>query len=215
MIESIEKELKYIVKRNEFYILKKYLVSCGFPNNTIIQSNYYLDTSDYTLKSKGITLRLREINHQEYYLTVKIKNDEVINNLHIKKEFNLKINKKRFNLIKSTKDIRMHLDILDPIKNVIGYNQYGSAISMRGCLTTKRISYKIPGFHEPILLDKNIYLNEVDYEIEWETEKIDSALQKIKTIFDDLGITIQLNSISKSKRFIKLQRQLCKEHILK
>lgn len=211
LIESIERELKYLVQKNEFCILKNYLDSCSFPNNTVIQTNYYLDTSDYTLKSKGITLKLREINHQEYYFTMKIKNAEIINNLHIKKEFNFQINQKYFELIKNAKDIRMQLDIFEPIKNVIGYNQEGSAISMIGCLITKRISYKTPDFNDPILLDKNIYLNEVDYEIEWETEKIDSALQKIENIFDSLGITTQVNSISKSKRFMKLQRQLCEQ----
>lgn len=206
MIESIERELKYLVKKSEFYNLKKYLDSSCLLCNTVIQTNYYFDTSNYTLKSKGISLRLREIDHKEYYLTVKVKNAEVINNLHIKKEYCMQINQKDFDLIKGLKDIRILSETLELLKNILEYCQDESALNMIGCLTTKRISYKIPGFDEPILLDKNMYLSRTDYEIEWETEEIDRASQKIKNIFDGLGITAQVNSVSKSSRFIRLQQ---------
>lgn len=214
MIKSIEKELKYMVEENEFYILKEYLDLCNFPNRTIIQTNFYFDTSDYDLKSKGITLRLRKIDHLEYYLTLKSKTTEVdagiIDNLHIKNEFNLQLDQTKFDLLKSTKDIRMQVDIFELIKNLLGHDHECTEISMRGYLTTERISFQIPGFFEPILLDKNTYLNKVDYEIEWETEEIKSAQQKIKSIFNDLRIITQLNSVSKSNRFIKLQKELFK-----
>lgn len=210
MTESIERELKYLVKRNEFYTLKKYLDSSCLIENTVIQTNYYFDTMNYDLKSKGITFRIREINQREYYLTLKVKSNEVINNLHIKKEFNMQISQNDFRKLKNAEDVSIQKDSIKPIDKLIEYNKEGEIIHMIGCLTTKRFSYKIPNFDDPILLDKNLYLNKMDYEIEWETNRYEAARIKIKDIFNELGIIPEGDSISKSKRFIYMQRQLQK-----
>jgi uncharacterized protein YjbK len=207
LIESTEKELKYLVEKNEFYTLKEYLDTCGFYINTIVQTNYYLDTYDYSLRSNGITLKIREISSQDYVITMKTNHAEVNNNLHIKKEYNIKIDKEYFDFIKNSNIISINHVIPDQIKSVIEDIDKISEVRIQGYLTTERILYKIPNFNEPILLDKNIYLNTVDYEIEWETEKIDSSRQMIKDLFDRFKIIPQINSLSKSCRFSILQHK--------
>ena len=118
-----------------------YLILLGqYCLKTEEQVNYYYDTEDYSFDKKGITCRIRQKNGQ-HHATIK---------RHSLKDPNVSIEKKC--LVNDAFDITFFRDL---------------GVKYHGNLTTKR-STVVPCYGVTVCLDKNTYLNKIDYELEVE-----------------------------------------------
>lgn len=180
----IEQEYKIILDYEQYHKLKKILPF----SEERVQKNYYYDTKDFHFSDRGITIRIRSI-------------DGLLPKLQIKqplesKQYGVKCNKEYEKVISTIVD---SIEI-DTLAEVMGGNfnlEYSKVINL-GYLTTTRVICNIKNCE--IALDKNEYLNKVDYELEIEFDKDNqSALE----ILEYLGIKTQDSILGKNKRFVR------------
>ena len=127
---------------------------------TAVQSNHYYDTDDFELSRRGITCRIRE---RDGCCTATIKEHQT------KWEDCSVENSKR---VKNRYDDALFRDM---------------DVSYQGSLETVRITY-MPQPGISVMLDRNSYLEIVDYEleIEYDREHEDGATQELTRIIFDL-----------------------------
>ncbi len=58
----IEKEIKYMMSKDDFYRLRDYFHENGFLSGSYVMKNYYFDTPDLDLLMSGLSFRLREVS---------------------------------------------------------------------------------------------------------------------------------------------------------
>lgn len=167
MICGNEYEIKIMIDK---YNYEKIMLNCKCYNyDTITQTNYYFDTSNYDLYRNGITLRIREIK-SGMVLGVKITKPESIDD-KVKgcSEYILSIDTEIANkLISGDRDILSEVKELNGILNpLIGYE---AKLLYVGNLITERTKFFPISGASCIEVDKNFYLDYIDYEIEWEVE---------------------------------------------
>jgi len=179
-----EYEKKILLSEKEYiYLLKRSNII-----NQIEQTNFYFDTDDLLMNSRGITCRIRKKGNQ-YKAVVK---------WHIGKNGSCSVEENLYE--KDTFD-------------AIGFEKMG--LKLQGELLTVRTVIHKDEFCE-IVLDKNSYLGYTDFELEIEYDQghEEKALQHLKSIamyFADANITnseeafmLRVNrSMSKSKRFFE------------
>ena len=186
MSSNIEIEAKSLISEDEYEkIIDK--LNLG-KYRKFKQTNYYIDTEDRFLKRNGIALRIRE-KDENFELTLKTPLSEGLleknENISCRGLDNLK-NKQIF----PEGNIKKFLEILGvSIKE----------LKVLTSLTTERISMDYSIYH--IDLDKNIYSNIVDYELEVESSSMENAKEEITNILTSCGITnFSFNVISKQSR---------------
>ena len=186
MSSNIEIEAKSLISEDEYEkIIDK--LNLG-KYRKFKQTNYYIDTEDRFLKRNGIALRIRE-KDENFELTLKTPLSEGLleknENISWRGLDNLK-NKQIF----PEGNIKKFLEILGvSIKE----------LKVLTSLTTERISMDYSIYH--IDLDKNIYSNIVDYELEVESSSMENAKEEITNILTSCGITnFSFNVISKQSR---------------
>ncbi len=187
MKHSLEIEQKFLISKKDYI----YLVNLLDWDRCIIQKNYYYDTHEFDLKKQGETLRVREVDGIKEF-QYKAKNTSTEKNIKIREEYTMicnnipcQISKKEFPLCK--------FDVVQ-----LGY------------LVTKRLIKMVNGVM--ICLDKNEYLDQIDYEleIEYEVDKYSDVL-KIKEKLEGL-VNLVENSEGKYTRFIKIYQRLLGNH---
>lgn len=204
-MKNVEKELKYQLSKEDFTIFKKFLIENEYLKlSSFTQINYYIDTVGLFFKERDITIRIRKIlqDTNKYEFTIKIPiNENSGENYKIKNEYNIILDEEiAINLISRNnfKDYeRLFTDILREIEFKIDI----SKLKVIGQLNTKRELYIIDKNYEAINIDISSYLDEEDYEIEWETDRIDGAERIITDIFKKISIVPNSNCISKNTRF--------------
>lgn len=184
MTINIEKEYKFLINEDQFQqILEKYQFK-----DKIIQTNYYFDSQDFLLAKDNITLRCREKNDM-FYLQAKIKNK----------------NNKNYT---SSQELSVKIDsIPDIIDNQFLYTKLTSFPSKYKGITFKKIGLLTTTRHLVqindliIHLDKNLYNNTIDFEIEieFDIESYEKVLEIIKIL--NLKNSVSING--KKNRFIK------------
>lgn len=186
MSSNIEIEAKVLLLKEEYEkIIEKLNLS---RYRKIKQTNYYLDTPNRFLKKNGIALRIRE-KEEEFELTLKTplseglleKNENIswrdFDNLN-EKNFFPEGNIKKFLLILGVK--------VDELKILTS-------------LTTERISINYENYE--IALDKNLYSNIVDYELEVESSSMEHACNEVREILKTCEIdSFAFNKVSKQAR---------------
>jgi glutathione S-transferase len=205
---NIEKELKYLISGNDYSILEEYLDRNCCSKFKIRQKNYYIDSEKLILSKNGISSRIREINSEEYEFTIKIKLFNSEDNLHIKKEYNKNLSKDEFTLLKWKKDLFNSKQIKEFIEKCIRNFKIDEEVEVLGVLSTERIIYNLNNKDDNIVLDKSKYLNQIDFEVEIESDKPFEAKQRVSRIFDTLGIKPYSNMDSKTDRFLKVFRSM-------
>ncbi|WP_080847141.1 CYTH domain-containing protein [Cytobacillus gottheilii] len=172
MDKHIEIEFKNMLTKSEFELLKESLKFNAEDFKS--QTNYYFDTPDFQLKKKHSALRIREKNGY-YELTLKQPHEHGLlesNDTLTAETAQKAIHAKNLN----QKELLQH-EILSII------NDNGIAIedlTLFGSLKTIRAEKK---YKDGLLvLDNSYYLNEVDYELEYEVS--DRANGEV--IFGDL-----------------------------
>ena len=146
------------------------------PCKDIFQTNYYYDTNNQMLRKQNTTMRIR------------------------KKENRLKGTLKQ-HCENDCSSLEMDFYV-DLVPETMLYNS--EILRMMGKLYTERKEFFLSDSMQ-IVLDRNEYLNYVDYELEIECTKdsVDNAKAIIIIIRDLLKINTNIQSISKSERFFR------------
>ena len=186
MSSNIEIEAKVLLLKDEYNAIIEKLNLQKY--RKIKQTNHYIDTPDRYLKKNGIALRIRE-KDEELELTLKTPLSEGL------LEKNENISWRDFENLSERQifpdgNIRKFLLILG-VKV--------SDLKVLTSLCTERIHVEFEGFG--LALDKNIYSNIVDYELEVESSSIERAQQEIENILNECDIkNFSFNKVSKQAR---------------
>ncbi len=174
MITSTEIEFKTFITKEKYEELLKRLSE---EDSILVQTNYYFDDLNHTLESNKKVLRIRQKGEQ-YKLTKKSKGDvgNIENHIYITKD-------QALNMIKDGFDA-----------NIIDENMFVTNICKLTTYRTK-LKYKT-GF---LFLDKSIYNNKTDYELEYEATDHSIGKKEFDEILNELNISYN-PSYSKFKR---------------
>ncbi|UOQ92846.1 CYTH domain-containing protein [Halobacillus shinanisalinarum] len=185
MAQEIEIEFKNLLSEDEYQKLYTYL---SFETvEPIEQTNYYFETEDLKLRSKGAALRIRQKN-DTWTATLKEPHPDGLLETHDQ-------------LPKETADLWMNNQFSDAPHVEKQLNKLGispSDLLYIGSLTThrKERQYK----DTLVVLDHSFYYDESDYELELEA----SSKQQGEKIFAELLTTYQIakrQTENKIKRF--------------
>jgi len=184
MVQEIEIEYKTLLTKNEYNIL---LNALPFSSEAIMQMNHYFETDDFSLKKHHSALRIRN-KGQRYTLTLKEPHEEGILETHdelTEAEFEQWIDGKA--ILKP--NIQKQLQAMGIETKKLHY--FGALQTERRTFTQEQIIY---------VLDKSIYNNKVDYELEIEAPSKESGQQAFDQLKEQYPISNQ-QSITKIERF--------------
>lgn len=183
---NIEIESKILLTKAEY---EKLLKKLRFPQEEIVQTNYYLDSEDRLLKKYGMIIRVR-VADSVTRLTMKAPLSEGLlekNQRLTEAETDALVNRNIF----PRGDIADFLDILhiDP-----------HTLKVLATLITHR---QIMDYHGTTLdISKNVYGEKTDYELECDSDSAQSSENMLRDICSEYDIPFKLNSISKENRAI-------------
>jgi len=186
MSTNIEIESKVLLTKDDFEKVLDALRADRYKR--IRQVNHYIDSEDQVLRRLGCALRIRE-KDEEFELTLKTPLSEGL------LEKNENISWRDFENLSERQifpdgNIRKFLLILG-VKV--------SDLKVLTSLCTERIHVEFEGFG--LALDKNIYSNIFDYELEVESSSIERAQQEIENILNECDIkNFSFNKVSKQAR---------------
>lgn len=186
MSQEIEIEFKTMLTKEEFTTLHQRL---PFPAQPIVQTNYYFETEDFSLKAHASALRIRKKGDQ-YTLTLKEPHPEGILETHdslTEEEANewfqnnpvteAKVAQQLKNMNISTEDLRYY-----------------------GALTTERYTFR-EGKVE-YMLDKSFYHEAVDYELEIEASSQVEGQRALHTLLEEQRLK-ERKALPKIARFFE------------
>ena len=186
MSSNIEIEAKVLLLKDEYNAIIEKLSLQKY--RKIKQTNHYIDTPDRYLKKNGIALRIRE-KDEEFELTLKTPLSEGL------LEKNENISWRDFE--KLTESNIFPDGNIKKFLLILGVKV--SDLKVLTSLCTERIHVEFEGFG--LALDKNIYSNIVDYELEVESSSIERAQQEIENILNECDIkNFSFNKVSKQAR---------------
>lgn len=153
MAKEIEIEFKNLLTKEEFYKLQEVFQITESMFTT--QTNHYFETPSFSLKNHGGALRIRQ-KSQSYVLTLKIR--QAIGHLEIHQK------------LTESEAMKMLETCNIPDGEVKDYltdeNIKIENLALLGDLTTKRVEF--PYENGLLVLDHSTYLNQEDYELEYE-----------------------------------------------
>lgn len=181
MDKPIERELKILVREDEFQtLLKTYAFSKPW-----IQTNTYYDSPDQIIKKQGGALRIRTIG-TKHILTLKIRKDE-ITHYELEKEID-------------TEDVSKIKD-----SEITGWFQefhIPKDLNQIAQFTTTRQVYECE--NAQLCADKTVYPNHTDYEIEYEYHRNHDGISEFNQILSIIGVKYKKNCPSKIARAFKI-----------
>lgn len=219
----IEKELKYLLSKVDYFKLKQYFKSYGENKRLILIKTYYYDTIPYSLLP-SIVFRIRIIeNTAEIFLSVKanIKGrlpSEEKPELQIAKELNYKVNNLKLSLIENEFPLEEKelfnigldeesISFIIQFKKDLNINK--NYLKMLGISEIERLTGNLSFYNMPFDLDHTKYYKYPnspnyfeDYELEVEDENPDKYINIIQTIFNQKDIK-SLGSEKKIRRLLK------------
>ncbi len=173
MSKHLEIETKYMLSSDSYQKLKKWMMEEN--GEQLEQTNYYLDTLDFQLEHLDLGTRIRKEKYIE--LTVKMKQKEG------KLEVNQLLNEIEFEEFLQT-GILPSGEVKDALKKQ-GWKE--EKLYVFATLTTKRV--ELP-FQEGILdLDESHYFDQIDYEIEYESDSLVHGTMVLQLLFKKLEIS--------------------------
>lgn len=192
MATNIEIEAKVLIDEDSY--IKIIELFKQYSENSYSQTNYYIDTVDFSLRKKGIGLRIRKIEGK-YVVTLKTPLSEGL----LEKTESISVAEylemKRKNIFPDIK-IRSFLQMLDI--NI-------EDLRILASLTTERIDvdYDTGVFS----IDKNDYAGHTDYELEKEGNNLKDAEEFLVNICEQAKIPYQINKVTKAARaFDKIKK---------
>ncbi|WP_026582708.1 CYTH domain-containing protein [Bacillus sp. J33] len=185
MSRNVEIEFKNILRKDEFLAFMRFLNirECDFTE----QVNHYFDTPEFSLKSKGSALRVREKNGS-FEITLKQPHPEGL------LETNEQITESEAQEMLATgkilsKQIRHTIKQMDVDTDKLQY--FGS-------LSTARA--EIEYLNGLAVLDHSRYLNQEDFEIEYEVKNREEGEINFYKMLKELNIPVRKTE-NKIKRF--------------
>ena len=187
-----EYETRLMISEEKYFTIVTYFMNVH-PNQQFLQNtNTYYDTDDLFLRIQHMTLRLRNINDVKSEFTLKIKGskgDEEITDSLTPKEVDLLFNENLF----PYGQVRNRLMLLP-----YTLDKYHKITS----LFNRRLEVPFEGYL--LVIDKNVYGEVTDYDIEIESEKsINHAKEVLKQYIDKFEL-----SVSKEKYVGKARRAI-------
>ncbi len=183
MKQNLEIEYKILISKDQYTQL-----SLQFDGEKVLQTNFYYDTHDFSLRQKHISCRIRTINDQSE-LTFKTPGPVG------KNEFT-------FEHI-DPKTIFTNTDVLAFIHQ-LGVH---SPLIHQGTLQTLRTSIHLR--YGLLCLDENIYNGQTDYELEYEVDDDEKkGLAEFNTLLSKIHLVYTANCDSKIKRCLSTQIKL-------
>ncbi|MCQ2742163.1 MAG: CYTH domain-containing protein [Bacilli bacterium] len=186
MPNAVEIEAKVLVSENNY----QKLVALFKDLPSYKQTNYYIDTENRVLKSKGVSLRIRTKKGQ-HELTLKKPIDEGL------LEKNQNISEEEFEAYKLRGEFP-NGEVEDFLKSLCVNTKDLYIITH---LTTTRTDVSYEG--GLLSIDKNEFSNQVDYEVEFEYSDKDGAENILRGLLERNGIPVSFNKISKTGRAFK------------
>lgn len=195
MATNIEIEAKVLIDEEGFEKVKRTYED--YANSAYIQTNYYIDTPDFSLRKNGIGLRIRCFENK-YVMTLKTPLSEGL------LEKTEKITKEEY---KAMRD-----------KDIFPENKIKSFLIMLGIevetlkiltsLKTERIDI---AFETGLFsIDKNEYQGKIDYELEKESNNLKSGEDFLVEICTKAGIKFTINKTTKQARAFNRLEELKK-----
>ena len=153
------------------------------------QINYYIDTSKHTLP-RNLGLRIRYKNNK-YELT--LKEDQKFGRM----EYNQIIDKNDF--INFTDN---YIFPSGEVKNkLISLNINIDLLRIFGTITTHRLDIKYK--NSLLSVDKNEYLDKIDYEVECESHTPQESDNDLKSFLNEKSVEFSINTSTKLSRLLK------------
>jgi len=167
-----EIEFKQLLSQSQYQsIYNKY-----FPEmQPFSQTNYYIDTEQFDLRSHKSALRIR-VKDDYYEMTLKVPAEVGLMEYNFETHVIPELNKE---LVAND----LPLEITEQLNKMnVDVNQ----LVILGALTTSRLEKEVQG--NLLVLDKSDYLNYQDYELEYEVEDYDDGLIQFKMILEAFDI---------------------------
>ena len=187
MSKNIEFEKRVMLSIEQYQALYEYAQTLANKESMVLV-NHYFDDEDLSLRKAHKMLRIRNINNDEYELTLKVKGDN--GDLEINHPLS---NKEVNELLHSFKC--PNTEINNYLKETTS-----KEIKYITTLKTERIEAHIDNYL--FVLDKNHYSDIVDYDLEIEANDIEVAEQMIKKYCSTFGMQYDEHYKSKSRRAI-------------
>ena len=172
MATNNEIEFKQLLSQSQYQsIYNKY-----FPEmQPFSQTNYYIDTEQFDLRSHKSALRIR-VKDDYYEMTLKVPAEVGLMEYNFETHVIPELNKE---LVAND----LPLEIIEQLNKMnVDVNQ----LVILGALTTSRLEKEVQG--NLLVLDKSDYLNYQDYELEYEVEDYDDGLIQFKMILEAFDI---------------------------
>ena len=167
-----EIEFKQLLSQSQYQsIYNKY-----FPEmQPFSQTNYYIDTEQFDLRSHKSALRIR-VKDDYYEMTLKVPAEVGLMEYNFETHVIPELNKE---LVAND----LPLEITEQLNKMnVDVNQ----LVILGALTTSRLEKEIQG--NLLVLDRSDYLNYQDYELEYEVEDYDDGLIQFEMILETFDI---------------------------
>lgn len=175
----LEQEFKALISKEQF---EKIRYNYTWDKKFTQVNHYYFDNNDYIIKNE-ITVRVREKDNS-YKLQIKIP-ESIRSNIHIKNEFSMPF------------DNVPQVISGDVLKKLCGFDV--GDVKRLGELKTERRTKKISDSVK-LFLDKNEYLNTIDFEVEIEYLNDES---EITNLVRELGLSKSAVTYGKKTRFVQ------------
>lgn len=185
MATNIEIEAKVLITEEGFKKVKELYED--YANSAYIQTNYYIDTPNFDLRTNGVGLRIRQFENK-YVMTLKTPLSEGL----LEKTENITKDQYRAMRDQGTfPDIKIKQFII-----MLGFNI--DELKILTSLKTERIdvAYDSGLFS----MDKNEYQGKVDYELEKESNNLKGAEEFLIDICNKAKIDYKINSKTKQAR---------------
>lgn len=189
MFDEVEIEQKVLLKEEVYKeLIKKYE---NLKYKDIIQTNYYYDDELLSLRKRGLSLRVRYTN-KVYTMTLKVPYKR------FKKEISAILSKQEFENLTFN-----NIFPNNRITNFFAANNIDlKNVKYLTNLITYRREFKLDD-NQLVCLDKNMYSDMVDYELEVESDSFKNAKNTIKMILNSIGINeFSFNRLGKPVRAI-------------
>lgn len=191
MSTNNEIEFKQLLSKANYQdIYDKYFLD----EKAFSQTNYYIDTLNFDLKSHQSALRIR-VKNNAYEMTLKVPAEIGLLEYNFETNIEPKLNKQI-----ESQDLPE--DILDQLLNM-GIDI--DSLIILGDLTTERIEKEIGG--NLLVLDKNRYLGFEDFELEYEVDDYNEGLIQFKSILNQFNIKHEMPN-NKVQRFFNRKYKL-------
>lgn len=181
MYTSLEIEFKTKISKEEY---EKLIELYNLKDKVFTQTNYYFDTPSHSLINQGIVLRIREKAHN-IKLTSKTPQETGLLERHIVLE-----KTEAYKMIENGFDASI-IEINEFVKNIATLKTYRAKMNYKSGI---------------LFFDMNTYYDEIDFEIEFESNNEELGLIEFNEFLNEHNITFVKMS-SKSARAYKKSSQ--------